>query len=386
MKVGIIGSGAMGSGIAQVAASAGASVKMYDKAKAALEESQENLQSIMQKLVDKGKYSVEQTIIIKDSIEYVHSLEDLHDSDLIIEAIIEDLEIKQRVFENVESLVSEACIIATNTSSLSITVLAAVFKQPERFLGMHFFNPAPVMELVEIIPALQTDSTLPQKIKEILLDWKKAPVIAKDTPGFIVNKVARPFYGEALKIKEERLADEATIDWAMTEIADFRMGPFALMDYIGHDVNYKVTNTVFESFYFDGRYRPSLLQKQLVDAGYLGKKSGRGFYDYNSETQPDPNTDLELGNVIVEQIVGMLINEAADTLHRGIASKEDIDLAMTKGVNYPLGLFAWADKWGIQKCISIMDRLYDKYREERYRCSPILRKMNDKNLSFYGET
>jgi len=206
--------------------------------------------------------------------------------------------------------------------------------------------------------------------------------VAKDTPGFIVNRVARPFYGEGLRIYEEGKADFATIDWAMKTFGQFRMGPFELMDFIGHDVNYTVTETVFTSFYFDTRYKPSFTQKRLTEAGFLGKKTGRGFYDY-SVPMPQPKQDDTLGQYIFDRILVMLINEAADALFLNIASAKDIDNAMTKGVNYPKGLLAWADEKGIDWCVSALDNLYNEYHEDRYRCSPILRKMNAQNQTFF---
>ena len=209
-------------------------------------------------------------------------------------------------------------------------------------------------------------------------------MITKDTPGFIVNRVARPFYAESLRILEEGVADVPTIDWAMTELAGFRMGPFTLMDYIGNDVNYTVTETVFTAFYFDPRYKPSFTQKRLSEAGYLGRKSGRGFYDYSENAKNvEPIKDIKLGKRIVERIVAMLINEAADAVFWQIASKKDIDLAMTKGVNYPKGLLQWADEIGIPKCVKRIEKLYKKYGEDRYRCSPLLRKMAKKGTTFF---
>jgi 3-hydroxybutyryl-CoA dehydrogenase len=230
------------------------------------------------------------------------------------------------------------------------------------------------MQLVEVIPALQTNEKTTQAAIKLLQNWNKKVVLAKDTPGFIVNKVARPFYGESLRILEEGIADAATIDWAMRELGGFRMGPFQLMDFIGHDVNYAVTESVFQAFYYDDRYTPSFTQKRLVEAGFLGRKSGRGFYQYGENTtQLEPNKNETLGQKIVDRIVVMLINEAADTLHRNIASRDDIETAMTKGTNYPKGLFAWAEEIGMDNCVAQLDDLFNRYRETRYRCSPWLR-------------
>ena len=254
-------------------------------------------------------------------------------------------------------------------------------------IGIHFFNPAPLMKLVEIIPAVQTGKETLGRTVDLIQSWGKTTVVAKDTPGFIVNRVARPFYGEALRILEEGLADVPTIDWAMTDLGGFRMGPFTLMDYIGHDVNYTVTETVFESFFYDPRYKPSFTQKRLMEAGYLGRKSGRGFFDYREGVKnPEPTKDKKLGKQIVWRILVMLINEAADALYLNIASRDDIELAMTKGVNYPKGLLQWADEKGINHCVTTLDRLHGEYLEDRYRCSPLLRRMAREGKRFFEPT
>ena len=240
------------------------------------------------------------------------------------------------------------------------------------------------MKLVEVIPAVQTAALVVKKSVDILVDWGKKVALAKDTPGFIVNRVARPFYSESLRIYEEGIADIATIDWSLKTLGGFRMGPFELMDFIGNDINYTVTETVFTAFYFDPKYKPSFTQKRLSEAGYLGRKSGRGYYDYGPDAiVPSPYKDKKLANKIFERVLVMLINEAADTLFWNIASAEAIDMAMTTGVNYPKGLLAWADEKGIAWCVEQMDALYDEYREDRYRCSPILRKMNRENKTFF---
>lgn len=389
MNVGIIGCGTMGSGIAQVAATANCKVKVYDTNEEQLVKSAAKLEKILNRLIEKGRINEGIKTNIQNNITYSSSLKDLGSSDLVIEAIIENLDIKKSVFAELESYVSDSCLLASNTSSLSITSIAAACKKPERFIGIHFFNPAPLMKLVEIVPAIQTSQNTINSAESTIDSWGKLTVLAKDTPGFIVNKVARPFYSEALRIFEEGIVRKsrevsfATIDWALTEIGGFRMGPFTLMDFIGNDVNYTVTETVFKSFYYDPRYKPSFTQKRLSEAGYLGRKSGKGFYDYNQKSKPEPFKDETLGQKIVDRVLAMLINEAADTLHMGIATMKDIDTAMTKGVNYPKGLFKWADEIGIDKCVARLDNLYNFYHEDRYRCSAVLRKMSADKATFY---
>ncbi|MCD2260685.1 3-hydroxyacyl-CoA dehydrogenase NAD-binding domain-containing protein [Psychroserpens luteolus] len=391
MNVGIIGSGTMGSGIAQVAATAGCHVKLYDTNQAALDKAKAALEKILSRLIEKGRIDTVEKERIQSNISYVDSLKALSDSNLTIEAIIENLEIKKKVFSELESYVANDCIIASNTSSLSIASIAASLEKPERCIGIHFFNPAPLMKLVEVIPAIQTSKEVLETSVQMIADWKKVVAVAKDTPGFIVNRVARPFYGESLRIYEEGIADFATIDRSLKTLGGFRMGPFELMDFIGNDVNYTVTETVFTAFYFDPRYKPAFTQKRFAEAGYLGRKSGKGYYDYDDngkliQRHPElvsESQNNELSEKIFNRVLVMLINEAADALFLNIASAEDIDNAMTKGVNYPKGLLAWADEKGIDWCVSKLDELYDEYHEDRYRCSPLLRKMNRENKTFF---
>jgi len=383
-KVGVIGSGSMGSGIAQVAATAGHEVVLFDTNQEALNKAMGKLQKILTRLVEKGRIDETTSNDIYNRITPASSLNQMEGCGIVIEAIIENLEIKKTVFGQLEEICGDDCILATNTSSLSVAAIAAACKKSDRVIGVHFFNPAPLMPLVEIIPAIQTADAIKAETRELVDSWKKVTVLAKDTPGFIVNRVARPFYGESLRIYEEGIADFATIDWAMKEIAGFRMGPYTLMDFIGNDINYTVTETVFAAFYYDQRYKPSFTQKRHSEAGWYGRKSGRGYYDYAEGVEmPQPNENKELGDKIVWRILVMLINEAADALFLNVASKEDIDLAMTKGVNYPKGLLSWADEVGIQKCVDGLDELYNEYLEDRYRCSPMLRRMAKAGSTFY---
>jgi 3-hydroxybutyryl-CoA dehydrogenase len=384
MEVGVLGAGTMGSGIVQVAAQNGHNVVLVDLNEHILNKSKEQLKSILARLVAKERITREESEATISRVTYSQDIHDFRNCGIVIEAIIEDLEIKSHVFKQVEQIVPKGCILASNTSSLSIASIAATTENPTLVLGIHFFNPAPLMPLVEIIPAVQTSQETLKTARDLIDGWKKVTVLCKDTPGFIVNRVARPFYGEALRIYEEGIADFATIDWAMTELGGFRMGPFTLMDYIGNDVNYTVTETVFKAFYFDPRYKPSFTQKRHSEAGYLGRKSGRGYYDYSEDAEKDqPNTDKVLGEQILNRILVMLMNEAIDAVFLNIGSKEDIDLAMTKGVNYPKGLLKWADEIGLKTVLESLEVLFHEYGEDRYRPSPLLRRMVRNNERFF---
>lgn len=375
-KVGVLGAGSMGAGIVQIAATQKHQTVLVDLNEEALNKAAANLKNILDRMVEKDKIDQATADVIMGRITFSKNSTDFKDCDLVIEAIVENLEVKKKVFAQLESIVSPDCILASNTSSLSIASIASACKKAERVIGIHFFNPAPLMPLVEIIPAVQTSEATTTTSRALIDSWKKVTVLAKDTPGFIVNRVARPFYGEALKIYEEGVADFATIDWAMTEIGGFKMGPFTLMDYIGNDINYTVTESVFAAFYYDPRYKPSLIQKRHAEAGWFGRKTGRGYYNYaEGVEQPQPKKDEKLGKEICDRILVMLMNEAIDALFLNIASREDIDLAMTKGVNYPKGLLAWADEMGLANVLAKLEHLFAEYGEDRYRPSVLLRRM-----------
>ncbi len=382
IKVSVIGAGTMGSGIAQIAATKGHKVCLYDTFDGAIENAQKKLNKILNRLIEKERITKEEKENILNKISFTKDIREIKDSKLVIEAIIENLDLKKKLFKTIEDLVDADCIIASNTSSLSIASISGACEKAERVIGIHFFNPAPLMPLVEIIPSVQTSKKTMDHAKSIIDSWGKITVIAKDTPGFIVNRVARPFYGEAIRIYEEGIADFATIDWSLKELGGFRMGPFELMDYIGNDINYTVTETVFTAFYYDSRYKPSFTQRRMMEAGYLGRKSGRGYYDY-SKDMPKANQDRNLGKKILWRILSMLINEAADALFLNIATKGDIDLAMTKGVNYPKGLLSWADEIGINNVLEELKKLQEEYGEDRYRPSPLIKRMVKDNATFY---
>ena len=389
--VGVVGAGAMGSGIAQVAATYGHKVLLFDQDASALDRAMASIEKNLARSVEKNRITSDDSAHIRSRISTAgweaggaDAYADLASAGLVIEAIIESLEVKRGLFASLDKVVASDVILATNTSSLSVTAIARGSQKPERVIGIHFFNPPTVLPLVEIIPGLATASEVTDASRQLMEQWGKKPVVASDTPGFIVNRIARPFYGEALRMYEEGIADMATIDWAMKEIGGFRMGPFELMDFIGNDVNFAATKSVYEATFHDARFRPTLTQQRLFDAGFFGRKTGRGYYDYSpGATQPEPNRDPQLGQLIFRRILSMLINQAADALYLRIASAHDIDTAMTLGVNYPKGLLAWADELGIPETLKWLIALQEFYGEERYRPSPLLRTMADDGFTFF---
>lgn len=379
--IGVVGAGAMGAGIAQVAAAHGHPVHLADAHAPALERARAGHAKAMAREVEKGRLDRAAADAVLARITYhlgadAAALAPFAPCGLVVEAIVEALAPKQTLVRALDTVLAADAVIATNTSSLSVAAIAGASAHPARVIGLHFFNPAPVMPLVEVIPAIVTDPAVTTAARTLAAGWGKVVVVAKDTPGFIVNRVARPFYGEALRILEEGIADAATIDWAMRERGGFKMGPFELMDFIGNDVNFAVTRSVFEATFHDPRYRPAVTQQRLVEAGLLGRKAGRGYHDYREGAAlPAPTADLGLGDRIVHRILAMLVNEAVEAVHLGIASAADVELAMTKGVNYPRGLLTWGDALGPATILAILEGLQAEYGEDRYRPSVRLRRL-----------
>lgn len=486
--VAVIGAGTMGAGIAQVAAQSGHPVLLYDAVDGAADKGIERTAGGLARLVERGKMSAGERDALIARIRPAAGLEDLGPAALVVEAIVEDLDVKREIFQRLESICGDDAVLATNTSSLSITAIGAALEHPGRLVGMHFFNPAPIMKLVEVVSGAATDPAVAATVHATAAAWGKSPVHARSSPGFIVNRVARPFYGESLRALEAGAADVATLDAVIREAGGFRMGPFELMDLIGNDVNLAVTRSVYEAYYHDPRFKPSLLQQEMVTAGYLGRKSGRGYYDHSDEAgtrQPataepaeppasvtirgdlGPAGDLgplieaagievsikdgpgliecgaarlaltdgryatarsaadgienlvvfdlaadygqasrialapadqagpqALGDaaalfqalgkavsamddypgMIVMRTVCMLVNEAADAVNQRICSAGDVDIAMQRGLNYPLGPLAWGDAIGAANVLAVTDHLAATYGEDRYRASPLLRR------------
>ncbi|WP_245636889.1 3-hydroxyacyl-CoA dehydrogenase [Azospirillum thiophilum] len=491
--VAVVGAGTMGSGIAQVAAVAGHPVLLFDSIAGAAGRGLEAIAANLARMVAKGSLDEAGRGAILDRIRTCDDLAALAGAGLVVEAIVEDPAAKRALFTALEDVVPDDCILATNTSSLSIESVGAPLARPERLAGLHFFNPAPLMALVEVVRGRATDPAIADRLLATAAAWGKIPVLARSTPGFIVNRVARPFYAEALRVLAERAAVPAALDAVMRGCGGFRMGPCELMDLIGHDVNYAVTRSVWDAFHNDPRFQPSPVQRELVEAGWLGRKSGRGFYDHRpGAAAPDPGFApaasvplpasvtvagslgfaaplldriraagiavesaaeqtagpglLRLGGVtlaptdgrlateraaesggqlvlfdwaldwakagtialaparqtsaaataaavrlfqalgmsvaliddvpgmIVARTVAMLVNEAADALNQGVADAHAIDLAMTRGVNYPIGPLAWGDRVGAAFVLCTLDNLARTYGEDRYRASPLLRR------------
>ncbi|NHZ88705.1 3-hydroxyacyl-CoA dehydrogenase PaaC [Massilia sp. CCM 8733] len=278
--VAVIGSGAMGAGIAQVAAASGYRVKLFDTRPGAVDKAIADIGKVYATLVEKGRMSGDAAVAAHARLQSVATLKEVDDAALVIEAIVENLDVKRMLFADLENVVGDDCILATNTSSISVTAIAAPLRRPQRLVGMHFFNPVPLMALVEVISGLATDPAVADTVYATASAWGKNPVHAKSTPGFIVNRVARPFYAEGLRLLQEQAASAATLDAVMRDCGGFRMGPFELMDLIGHDVNFSVTQSVFNAYFGDPRFTPSVLQQEMVNAGFFGRKSGRGFYQY----------------------------------------------------------------------------------------------------------
>lgn len=279
MRIGVIGAGTMGTGIALVCARSGHQVRLMDQNDTILAKAKETIKKRLERDYQKGKITEQEREMIEHSINLVQVMDLMKDCEIVIEAVSEKMELKKRIFQELATICSETTLLLSNTSSLSITAIAAGCQHEERILGLHFFNPAPIMPLVEVVQGMKSSKVNVERTVQFAKNLGKTPVIAKDTPGFIVNRIARPFYNEALKILEGRIATVEQIDEIMTKAGGFKMGPFALQDLIGIDINFATTKSVYTHFFYEDRFKPSRIQQLMVQAGRLGKKSGGGFYD-----------------------------------------------------------------------------------------------------------
>ncbi|GAA2486919.1 3-hydroxyacyl-CoA dehydrogenase NAD-binding domain-containing protein [Terrabacter carboxydivorans] len=384
--VGVVGAGAMGAGIAQVAATAGHAVTLVDAAPGAAATAVERIGAALSRLVGKGRLSSDDAAAVLARITPAETLDELPNCGLVIEAVPEDLELKRRIFGELADRQPSTTVLATNTSSIDIDDISAEVADPERVLGLHFFNPPPVMELVEVVHGERTADAYVEHALALMKAWGKTPVRCSSTPGFIVNRVARPFYGEAQRIVEAGIADAATVDWVLREKGGFPMGPLELTDFIGQDVNLAVGTSVWEQTGRDERYAPTAFQQELVEAGRLGRKSGRGVYAYAADgsldaSAQDGGPDLELAGRLVggpvatdplARTVAMLVNEAVDLVARGEASADDVDTAMRLGTRYPRGPIEWGREVGFDVVARQLAELDEAYPGGRYRPSPAL--------------
>ncbi|WP_330475897.1 3-hydroxyacyl-CoA dehydrogenase NAD-binding domain-containing protein [Terrabacter sp. C0L_2] len=384
--VGVVGAGAMGAGIAQVAASAGHAVTLVDAVPGSAAAAVERIGSALSRLVDKGRLSADDATAVLQRITPAESVEQLPHCGLVIEAVPEDLDLKRRIFAELADRQPPNTVLATNTSSIDIDGIADEVTDPERVLGLHFFNPPPVMKLVEVVRGERTADAYVEHAVALMNAWGKTPVRCRSTPGFIVNRVARPFYGEAQRIVEAGIADAATVDWILREKGGFPMGPLELTDFIGQDVNLAVGTSVWEQTGRDERYTPTAFQQELVEAGRLGRKSGRGVYAYAADGSVDASAeggepDLELAGRLVggpiatdplARTLAMLVNEAVDLVARGEASADDVDTAMRLGTRYPRGPIEWGREIGFDVVARQLAELDEAYPGGRYRPSPAL--------------
>ncbi len=397
-NIAVIGGGTMGAGIAQLAAVHGSTVHLVDVNRDVLDRSVLEIKKRVDRLVEKGKLKAEDRDTTLARIHAHESISELSDVDLAIEAVVENIAVKHKVFTELEESVSESAILATNTSSLSVGAIAESVRVRSRVIGMHFFNPAPLMPLVEIIAGNESDDRAIDAAFNIAQSWGKTPVRAQDTPGFIVNRVARGFYLEALRLLGEGVAGIDEIDSVMRNAAGFRMGPFQLMDLVGLDVNLAVSTSVWTQMDKHVRFTPHEIQKNLVAEGHLGRKTGQGFYLYDRESpipayQPERKSfelspltndamlafcsrlgDGDIGSTeqyIVSRILAAIINEAGSAFSAGVASSDDIDLAMIKGTNYPKGPLAWADEIGHRTVRGLLKALNEAVGDNRYAPAPV---------------
>ena len=369
VDIAVVGAGTMGAGIAESSALAGLSVVMVDVREEALDLGRNTIEKDLNRRVKKGRLSEEERRASVGRVSTTTALEACAGATVVIEAVVEDIAVKSKVFADLEGVVASETVLATNTSSLSVAGIAAATEHPERVVGMHFFNPVPAMRLVEVVTGPSTDPSVVSQVEEMAEQLGKTAIRVSDTPGFVVNRVARPFYLEALRLVEAG-GEPGPIDAAMRG-AGFRMGPLQLADLIGNDVNLTVSESLFERYYYHPRFRPSYLQRSMVEGGLLGRKSGRGFYDYGAENSVEDN-EIAISEDVSLRVISCIVNEAFLALSEGVATTEDIDRAMKLGANYPKGPSEWVEEIGASSVLETLDSLRAAYGDA-YLAAPALR-------------
>jgi 3-hydroxybutyryl-CoA dehydrogenase len=395
-RIGILGAGTMGAGIAQVVAEAGIEAVVHDPIEGAYDRARERIAGFLARKVEKDQLDAAAAAAALDRLVPAASLEELGAVDVVIEAIPEDLELKLDAFRRLDAAAEPETILATNTSSLSVARIASATKRPGRVVGMHFFNPVPLMALVEVIAGPLTAPAVAEATISAARRLGKTPVLAADTPGFIVNRVARPYYLESMRILGDGLAGIEEIDAAMREMG-FRMGPFELVDTIGADVNLAVSEGVYEAFSHEPRYLPHPVQRMVVDAGRLGRKSGAGFYDYGADGSrgapwaglAQRRSGAAVPQLTTEQVsarvLATLVNEAASAVADDVSSAEGIDTAMRLGANYPAGPLEWGERIGLAQVTRTLDVMDAAVPDGRYRVVPLLRSLSESRGSFFAK-
>jgi 3-hydroxybutyryl-CoA dehydrogenase len=383
--IGVLGAGTMGSGIAQLACRSGARTLLHDPIPQALERGTARARDGLAKEVAKGRLSAEEADAATKRLQSVDDLAAFASCELVIEAVPERLDLKHDLYRQLSEIVGERCVLATNTSSLLVTAIAAGATHPERVVGMHFFNPAPIMRLLEVIAGEQSSEEALALAHATGEAMGKTVIRAHDGPGFLVNRCNRPFGLEALRLLQERIADIETIDRIVRMEGGFRMGPFELMDLVGIDTGFEISKSFFEQSFYEPRWQPSPISARYVAAGLHGRKTGRGYYDYSSDPYRPPDPDPPEGGAdakvqpaldgVLGRILCQVINECAFALGEGVGSAQDIDTGMVLGLNYPRGPLAWADEIGLDHVLAVLDGLWEEYREERYRAAPELKRL-----------
>jgi 3-hydroxybutyryl-CoA dehydrogenase len=395
--VGVLGAGTMGAGIAQVAAEAGLDVVIHDPVAGATARARERIGGFLERKVSKGQLEASDARAALGRLRPADTMEELAAADLIIEAAPEEIELKRTIFGELDRVARPDAILATNTSSLSVAQIASATASAHRVVGMHFFNPVPLMQLVEIVAGPMTDPAVTDTLALLARRLGKTPVAAADTPGFIVNRVQRALYLEGFRIFEEGLGSVEAIDQAVRGIG-FRMGPFELADVVGTDVNLAAGTAIFDGFFGDPRLRPALVQRQVVNAGRLGRKSGAGYYDYDPDGVRGSawaalTRRAEGGPVLAPldaaqieaRVLAAVVNEAASAVADGVAAPASIDVAMRLASNWPEGPLAWGERLGLGAVVGTLDGLHAIVPDGRYRVTPLLRVLASRGGSFFGD-